>query len=226
MRQVGLLGSAIWLGVMVGVAGLLSQSDWQVDAEDLADYGLVFLAYVALTSVLARRCMDVSMVVVAIWGAAVGLWGPGWLRLCDSAILRWAGKMGWGEFFGRDDVRAAIGLAAAGVLTAALLYIATRSSKVVVLTVVASLGAAAVVALPAGYAWGDAAAVLLWNGLVCAGLCGWMVMAMQRRGAGCCPRCAHDVRGLSSPVCPACSAVLAKSDMKLPAVAPMQRRPV
>lgn len=226
MRQVAAFAVCLWLAVVGCVAGLLVLSGGEMTLGDLTDFGLVFLAYAIVTSVVARRCVDASMVVVAIWGAAVGFWGPRWMALCDSAFDRWGAAGSLPELLMRDDLRAALAVAAAGILTAALLYIPTRSSKVVAQTVAAGLAVAVLAWLPIAGPWAMEAGVVVWHALVGAALCSWMVEGTRRREAGCCPRCGAEVRGLTSPVCPSCSAALATSLRPAPGIPAVMKRAI
>ncbi|MCC6676484.1 MAG: hypothetical protein IT436_05010 [Phycisphaerales bacterium] len=227
MRQVAAIGVCLWLAAVACTVGLLHLSDYQVSIGDLPDYGLVFLGYAMVASLVARRCLDVSMIVVAMWGASVGFWGPRWLSLSESVLDRWAAVTQLPVVFQRDDFRASVAIAAAGLLTAALLYIPTRSSRVVLQTAAAGLGVAALDSLPFLQRWQDDAGVILWHAVVCAGLCSWMVQGAQRRAGGCCPRCGAEVRGLSSPVCPSCGAALASTAPREDALARvLQQRPI
>lgn len=229
MRQVGLLGVCLWVVALACIAGLLQLSGGRVDADDLGDYGLVFLGYVVISNLVARRRLDVSMVLVALWGGAIGFWGPRWYNLCETAINRWGGQAGLEDVLAGSDTRLAISIVAGGILTAALLYISTRSSQVVIHTVIASLMVAGLMKLPVPDVYSEPAAVVTWNAVVAAGLCRWMVDGSHRRRNGCCPRCGSDVEGLTSPVCPSCSAVLAdkRGSTVAAVVAPAAfRRPV
>lgn len=227
MRQVAAFGVCLWLATIGCTATLLHLSGHQLPPVDLADFGLVFLGYALVASLVARRCLDVSMVVVALWGAAVGFWGPRWVALSDSVLDRWVAIAPLPEAMQQADLRLAVAVAAAGLLTASLLYIPTRSSRVVFQTAAAGVVAAVLLWLPLTAQWSVGAAVIMWHAIVCAGLCSWMVQGSQRREGGCCPRCGVEVRGLSSPVCPACGAALAAIGETGPAAPVLtQRRPI
>lgn len=224
-----LLGVGLWVVALACIAGLLHLSRGHVTADDLGDYGLVFLGYVVVSNLVARRRLDVSMVLVALWGGAIGFWGPRWYSLCVSAIDRWGGQAGLDDVLAGSDTRLAISVVAGGFLTAALLYISTRSAKVVMHTVIASVVVASLIKLPIPDVYSEPAAVVAWHAVVAAGLCQWMVDGSRRRRNGCCPRCGSDVEGLTSPVCPSCSAVLAdkRGSAVAAVVAPVAfRRPV
>lgn len=225
MRQVALLGVVLWMAAVGCIAGLLYLSNGQVTESALADYGLVFIGYAAVTSLVARRCLDVSMILVAIWGAAVGYWGPRWYLFCDSAIERWASTIGLERALASPDIRVAVSMATAGILTSSLLYLLTRSSKIVMQSMIASLAVAGLTTVPETARWVEPMAVLGWHAVVAAGLCGWMVEGARRRASGCCPRCGCDVQGLTSPVCPSCSSMLAGTAAG-PRLGTLNRRPV
>lgn len=227
MRQVGAFGVCLWLAAVACTVGLLASSAGSFSELDLADLGLVFLGCAIITSLAARRCLDVSMIVVAMWGASAGFWGPRWLQLCGSVLTKWEAIAPLPDPLHQPDARLAVSAGAAGVLTAALLYIPTRSSKVVMQTAAAGIAVGAILWMPLIDRWEVELAAIVWNAVVCAGLCSWMVEASRRRESGCCPRCGEEVRGLSSPVCPSCGAALAPSTPQPTLiVAPAAQRPI
>lgn len=227
MKQVGALGACVWLATVLCTVGLLHLSGGRIGPEDLPDYGLLFLGYAMVTSLVARRCIDASMVVVALWGGSVGVWCPRWLELCETVFARWHAVTPLPDLLLRDDIRTAVAIAAGGFLTASLLYIPTRSARTVLHTAAASLGVAVLLALPVAGTWTATVSAVFWHAAVCGAMCTWMVEASRRRAGGRCPRCGVEVAGLSSPVCPSCGAALASARPVAPllAVSP-QRRPI
>lgn len=227
MRQVSAFSVCLWLATVACTAGLIWLSGRPLSGEDLPDFGLVFLGYALVTSLVARRCLDVSMIIVAMWGASVGFWGPRWVSLSEVILDKWATITPLPEAFDQPDVRLALSIGAAGLLTAALLYIPTRSSRVVLQTAAAGIGVGALIWMPLLERWEVEAGAMLWHAVVSAGLCSWMVQASRLREAGCCPRCGNDARGLSSPVCPSCGAALASGDSRVAPVTPrIAQRPI
>jgi hypothetical protein len=210
---------SIWTAAsaMVGLLAFkaFDGSTWD---EGLIALGVVFAVYVVLLSAVAGRVKDVSTLLVVVWGGTFGMWCERWLeaatRFTDRTIVP-TGVIPDGSV---EAVGQSLAIAGAGVVSAALLLVATKSLGAVWMCLGASLAAASVPMLASDPAGALPWAAFGWHAAVAASLAVWAVDEVSRRAGGNCGACGVDVAGLSSPVCPGCTGRLGNIGVASPVV--------
>lgn len=176
--------------------------------EGMHELGFLFAAYVLCMGVISGRAKDLTTLMVVVWGGTTGTWCNRWLEMCTKSVTDYGPKLGVVSQSTLDAVSMPIAIAGAGFISAGLLLVATRSTRVAWTCVGASIVAAGV-----PFAQDDASTVLpwaamAWNSIVAAALAVWAVDERLRRGGDRCGACGTDVHGLTSPVCPRCAVPL------------------
>ncbi|MCC6426153.1 MAG: hypothetical protein IT435_04965 [Phycisphaerales bacterium] len=225
LRKAQVRAWGVWT-VTSGLAGVLAVVGFRPETieEGLMELGLIFAAYVMSMGVIARHAKDASTLLVMIWGGMFGMWCHSWHGLCDKAVDQFLPKLGVGpQVVESMDLPAAI--AGAGMVSAALLLVATKSTRVAWSTVAASLGGAVVPLIADDPSTALPWVAFGWHAVVAAAMAFWAVDEAMRGSGARCQACGSDVQGLSSPVCPHCSAPLGAHVRDIFAPLP-DRRPV
>lgn len=194
----------VWLltALCGGGLGYLAYTG-HTDERLLFAVGLLFLGYVVATRSIAGRMKDISTFLLA----AVGLSFPFWIEPLHGVGVELID--GW---VSSELIPAGIGsmlpvpttILISGLMTTALLYLATGRASTLVVAMAATLLAAGGPFVPGYESEGLLGGILLWNLLVCANLCSWSVAIAKCVAESQCPHCGFDLRRVSSPTCPAC----------------------
>jgi hypothetical protein len=230
LREAQVRAWTVWT-IATGFAAGLAALGFQPETTDegMHELGLLFAVYVLCMGVVSGRAKDLTTLMVVLWGGTMGLWCNRWLEMCTRSISDYAPKLGVTSQATIDSLCMPVAIAGAGFISAGLLLVATRSTRVAWTCVGASILAAGV-----PYAEDDVASALPWaamgwNSIVAAALAVWAVDERLRRGGDRCRACGTDVHGLTSPVCPRCASPLGQRNKHglvetLPAM--QHRRPV
>lgn len=229
LRQAQARAWTVWT-VTVALMGGLVMFGFRGDSPEngLIELGMIFAGYVLAMGVIARRAKDVSTLLVIAWGGTFGMWATRWLDMSGRAVDHFLPKLGVlsPQLIDAMDMPAAI--AGAGLVSAALLLVATTSTRVAWSCVCASLIASAVPLVSEDPSLALPWAALAWHATIAGSLAFWAVDESMRGSGARCRSCGNDVQGLSSPVCPRCASPLARG-RGVPALAtqPAQmRRPL
>lgn len=177
--------------------------------------GLVFAGTVSTYAVLARRA-GAGVAVVAVWGLAFGVWFPECIASLEPITRHWLTDLGLTDPQLVRRLPLPVAIATTGTTTGALMYLMTRSGRVVIQTVLLSLVVAATPLLPVHEGGAVMGGIIAWHVAVYGSLYRWMVDCI-RGGAGLsCAACGFDLVGLASPVCPGCGRNLTRRETIAP----------
>ncbi len=196
--------------------------------EGMVELGLIFAAYVMCMGVIARRAKDISTLLVFVWGGTMGMWCNRWFELCEKTVDSFLPQLGVFSPQVVDALDLPAAIAGAGIVSAALLLVATRSARVAWSCVGASLAAAAVPMMTDDPTHALPWAAFGWHAITAGSLAFWAVDEAVKGSQDRCHSCGTDVQGLTSPVCPRCAAPLAeRARGAMLAIPPaVDRRPV
>lgn len=171
----------------------------------LLGLGFIFAGGFLSFRKIAGRPIDAPAIVTFLWGATLGLWGPTTYKLSEQLVGEYVIRAGFVPEAWSLEVTQGAAIGAGSFITAVLLQISTGSANVFLMTMAGTAITASASLLP----WPDPlvipASALLWQMLVHGGLAQWAVKRIRCESRGCCPRCARDIVGISSPVCPSCA---------------------
>lgn len=177
--------------------------------------GLVFAGTASTFAILARRA-GAGMAVVAVWGLAFGVWFPDCIASLEPITRHWLGELGLNDPHLVRRLPLPVAIATTGTTTGAVMYLMTRSGRVVIQTVLLSLVVAATPMLPVHEEGAVMGGIIAWHVAVYGSLFRWMVDCV-REGAGLsCAACGFDLVGLTSPVCPGCGRNLTRRESVAP----------
>jgi hypothetical protein len=172
--------------------------------------GIIFAACCVAARIVSRRSIDVGTLVAIVWGGTFPLWSS-WLAMhTDRLVSTWLIDHEILERGQWSDLQTPIFVAGGGLLTAALVRVVTRSSRTGAGAAVAALVAAGVCFVPDLRLVALPVSAIAWSALIIGSLCFWAIAPFRGRSAGFCSACGHDVRELSSPVCPRCGKALVR----------------
>lgn len=210
VRRAAWFKSTVVLTLCVGgAAGIIAMADGRVELlnQVLLSLGVLFAFGVAATRTIAGRHKDISTLVLVFWGLSFGFWAAQWMTAVGLG-LSLAASDGHIPADTVDLLHLPITIASAGLATASLLYVGTGCGRVAGHAVFASLAAAVTPLAPVMQQYAIQAGGIAFHAIVCGSLCVWAVrQAVETAGVGC-GKCGADLRGLASPVCPACGAQL------------------
>lgn len=211
----GLCAALAWLGFRGNTSD-----------EGMLELGLIFAAYVLSLGGISGRAKDVATLATVTWGGTMGMWCTRWYEVCSRSIDHYVPQLGIASI--ADDAHLPAAIAASGFATAALLLVATRSTRVAWSCIAASLAAAAVPIFSDDPSQTLPWAAVGWNAITAGSMAIWAVDEAVRRSGERCRACGNDLYGLSSPVCPRCAAPLSRrGGSPIPAFGPSsERRPV
>jgi hypothetical protein len=171
--------------------------------------GVVFAAGVVGFAILAQRAV-IGAAVVGLWGLGFGVWFPEWMEAIGPVIRHW--MVGWGIADAKTarEVTLPAAIASAGVTTAALMYVMTRSGRVVVQVALLSGIVALTALLPVHRELAVMGGIIAWHVAAAGSLFCWMSESIRSGSGLACASCGFDLLGLSSPVCPGCGHSLQK----------------
>jgi hypothetical protein len=194
----GLCASAVFL--------LLAGENREIGLHAL---GAIFAMSVLAYALLARRA-PYGVAVVALWGLGLGVWFPAWINAIGPVTHHWLVELGLADPNLAARLPVPMAIATAGATTGAVMYLMTRSWRVVIQTALLSLVVAATPLVPVHEDWAVMFGVIAWHVAVSGSLFRW-AMDCVRSGAGLtCSACGFDLAGLSSPVCPSCGQSLSR----------------
>ncbi|HLO41560.1 MAG TPA: hypothetical protein VK176_11100 [Phycisphaerales bacterium] len=231
LREAQARAWTVWTVATAFAAGLAAFGfQGETSDEGMHELGLLFAAYVLCMGVISGRAKDVTTLLVVLWGGTMGLWCNRWLEMCSRSIAQFGPQLGIGSQSAIESMNVPLAVASAGFVSAGLLLVATRSTRVAWTCVGASILAGGVPFFANDVAHALPWAAVGWNALVAGALAVWAVDERLRRGGDRCRACGTDVHGLTSPVCPRCAAPLAERSRRpgpYVTVPPAQnRRPV
>ncbi|MEM1329668.1 MAG: hypothetical protein AAGG07_03810 [Planctomycetota bacterium] len=174
----------------------------------LHELGLLFTATVVATRSIAHRAKDLTTVALALAGASFGFWMPPIVDVFTSVTGGWVETEVVGEATAAAIVYP-LAIASAGLLSAALLFVACGSDRVFGKVALLSVAVAGAALLPAEQVITLTGAAIVWQVGVSVILGGWAVEATALAANSRCPVCRADLTGVTSPVCPSCKAKLA-----------------
>lgn len=209
LREAQARAWTVWT-IATGLGAALSWFGFRGDTSDegMLELGLIFAAYVLSFGGISGRAKDVSTLVVVTWGGTMGMWCNRWYETCSRSVDQFLPSIGVSSASAIDATHLPAAVAAVGIMTSALLLVATRSTRVAWSCVAASLLAAAVPMFSDDASRSLPWAALAWNAMTAGALAVWAVDEAVRRSGGRCRSCGHDVHDLSSPVCPRCATPL------------------
>ncbi len=219
----------VWT-VATGLVTALALFGFRGDTSDegLIELGFIFAGYVVSMGVISGRAKDVTTLMVIVWGGTMGMWCNRWFEMCAHWVDEYLPRLGIFSPQVLDAMDLPLAVAGAGIMSAGLLLIATRSTRVTWSCIGASLACAVVPMLSSDPSHTLPWAAVAWNAITAGALSVWAVDEAVRRGGGRCKACGTDVHGLTSPVCPRCAAPLTTCAVAKAAgfEAMKQRRPV
>ncbi len=195
----------VWLLCIGAVAGALFVAQGHPDMMDetLLEFGGIFAFAVAATRTIGSRLRDISSLVLIFWGLSFGFWATPWLSAVGLG-LRTAAEQGYFDADLINYLHFPLTIVTAGLATSALLYVGTGCARVTSQAVFGTFAAAITPLVPTYQEYAIYAGALAWHMLVTGALCSWGIRAaIESAGVGC-GKCGADIRGLASPVCPAC----------------------
>jgi hypothetical protein len=178
--------------------------------------GAAFALSVVGNALLARRAGP-GTAVLAVWSLGFGTWFPAWLGEISPLARHWLIQAGVTDPQLLTRLVLPLAILGAGVVTGALLYLMTRSGRVVVQTALISLVAAATPLLPVAEREVVLGGIVAWQAVVSGSLFRWMVDCARSGEGLACAACGFDLLGISSPVCPGCGKGLSRRQAVVPA---------
>lgn len=197
------LAFGVWILVVVAALGIVFQlfGSGNFEAGRFALGGLL-VSYGVIAMALAGRLETLGTTAIVALGMIFSFWFGLWTETAESVITTWLLKFELGGLAEAMSLPGAI--AAAGLISGAILYIATGSSTVVVQVSILSLAAGLAYASPLHSDLLALVGTVLWHAGASATLLRWGIS--RRRvmlGLGC-PACGTDLTGISAPTCPGC----------------------
>jgi len=211
LERTGRHAALVWLASMAGAAGAAlhfgTQPDYQMTQ---FAFGLLLAGYGTIAMAIAGRLETLATIVVLALGLAFAVWFTVWVEAAVDVVHPWLTQIGLEQFGNVTTIPAAV--ASFGCVAAAVLYLATGSSRVVLQVGLLSVASGMAFASPVYANEIALAGALLWHAGTSASLLQWaMSMHRVRAGFGC-PACAADLSGTNTRSCPRCGLHLASSD--------------
>ncbi len=169
--------------------------------------GLLLAAAVLVSTLIGGKFRPASVVFAIGWCAGIGVWFPFWEARSGIILSHWWPSMGLSAER-MDDFVLPAAILSAGMVTGVVLYLPTRSARIVGQATLLSLLLAGTPLVPAHADVAVGVAGSLWILGLSGALYGRAIHRVLVSVGEVCEVCNYDLDGLDGPSCPRCGSVI------------------